>query len=377
MKRIFVLTLLIFAILASLTGCNWMDGSYISVTPHQVGYSDEEDTLMISDFIDLRSAVISMIDSGETEGILPLKDYLPQDIRADMIRVKDYVMSTSPIGAYAVQNIDYEYDTTNDKATLSLEISYRHTKTEIGKIHAVYGMDGAKTFLVDTLNNHRKSLVLLVTRYEDMDVHQWITDYIALHPEIVMETPQISIQTYPEQGEARVVEILFSYQNSRDALRQMQNQVSPIFSSAKLYVSTEVDDLTKLEQLYTFLMERFDYKYETSQTPAYSLLYCGVGDSKAFAEVYAAMCRQIGLECSVVSGIYQGQSRYWNLIQLDGIYYHVDLLHSEQSGSLQLMEHEEMSEYQWDQSLYPASGTPVPLLSSPSNGSSHQHPQKS
>ncbi len=377
MKRALVLTLLISAILTSLTGCNWMDGSYVSVTPHQVGYSDEEDTMMISDFIDLRSAVIGMIDSGETEGVLPLKDYLQQDIRADMIRVKEYVMSTSPIGAYAVQSIDYEYDTTDDKNTLSVEISYRHTKAEIGKIHAVYGMDGAKTFLVDTLNNHRKSLVLLVTRYEDMDIHQWITDYIALHPEIVMETPQVSIQTYPEQGEARVVEILFSYQNSRDSLRQMQNQVSPIFSSAKLYVSTEVDDLTKLEQLYTFLMERFDYKYETTQTPAYSLLYSGVGDSKAFAEVYAAMCRQIGVECSVVPGTYQEQSRYWNLIQLDGIFYHVDLLQSEQLGSLQLMEHEEMSEYQWDQSLYPPSGTPVPYRPGPSGGTSHQHSEKS
>ena len=44
-------------------------------------------------------------------------------------------------------------------------------------------------------------------------------------------------------------------------------------------------------------MERYDYRIETSITPAYSLLRHGVGDSRAFAVVYAAMCQQAGLEC--------------------------------------------------------------------------------
>ena len=72
--------------------------------------------------------------------------------------------------------------------------------------------------------------------------------------------------------------------------------MKPVFESAVLYVSGDGAEKQKFSQLYAFLMERFDYKVETSITPAYSLLRHGVGDSRAFATVYAAMCRLAGLE---------------------------------------------------------------------------------
>ena len=59
-----------------------------------------------------------------------------------------------------------------------------------------------------------------------------------------------------------------------------------------LYVSGEGEDFQKFSQLDGFLMERFDYKFETSITPAYSLLHHGVGDSRAFAD----SCQHLGID---------------------------------------------------------------------------------
>jgi transglutaminase-like putative cysteine protease len=100
-------------------------------------------------------------------------------------------------------------------------------------------------------------------------------------------------------------------------------------------------------------MERFDYKIETSNTPAYSLLRYGVGDSKAFATVYSAMCRNAGLECQVVSGTRSGEAWYWNYILIDDIYYHVDLLADNESDAFYAMRSEDMIGYVWDYSVYP------------------------
>ena len=148
------------------------------------------------------------------------------------------------------------------------------------------------------------------------------------------------------------MELIFSYQTSRDSLRRMQSQVKPVFDAATLYVSGDGEEKQKFSQLYAFLMERFDYKLETSITPAYSLLRHGVGDSRAFATVYAAMCRSAGLECLVVTGARSGEPRSWNIVLDNGQYYHVDLLHEQ--GSFWEYTDWQMSSYVWDYSDYPA-----------------------
>ena len=100
-------------------------------------------------------------------------------------------------------------------------------------------------------------------------------------------------------------------------------------------------------------MERFDYKVETSITPAYSLLRHGVGDSRAFATVYAAMCRASGLECIVVTGTRSGEPWTWNIICQDGVYWHVDLLRCNEQGRFHKTEDSGMTGYVWDYSAYP------------------------
>ena len=170
-----------------------------------------------------------------------------------------------------------------------------------------------------------------------------------------MEIPQLSEGIYGT-GEGRVVELNFTYQNSRESLRQMRNQVEAIFDAAEVYVSGDGADYLKLTQLYGFLMERFDYQVETSITPAYSLLRHGVGDSKAFAVVYAAMCHQAGLECYVVTGTRNGEPWYWNIVCSDGDSFHVDLLRCREFGGFRRFSDRDMNGYVWDYSAYPECG---------------------
>ena len=115
-----------------------------------------------------------------------------------------------------------------------------------------------------------------------------------------------------------------------------------------------------VSMLYAFLMERFEYKQETSITPAYSLLRHGTGDSRAFAQVYAAMCRDAGLTCMTVTGTRDGEPWTWNIL-LDGEeYYHVDLLRCSENGRYREQTDAEMEGYVWDYSEYPAcTGSPV------------------
>lgn len=348
---------LILCLCLILSGCGWMDGSYVSVTPHVVTRDlESDDTVQISTYSQLRNALTDMVDNGSTHGLFSLIDYPQERIASDMNLVISYIRWNYPIGAYAVESLEYEFGSGGAQNVLSVDIAYRHGKAEINRIQTVRGISGAQSAVASALRQCTGSLVLQVTNYTATDFAQMVADYAAEYPQNVMEIPLVTYEVYPTSGDIRVVEMYFTYQTSRESLRAMQASVLPIFSSAQLYVTGNTGDYTRFSQLYTFLTERFDYTIETSITPSYSLLCHGVGDSKAFAQVYAAMCRQVGLSCQVVSGTRDGVSHFWNIV-LDGeIYYHVDLLRSVAEGGYRQRTDDQMQGYVWDYSAYPPCG---------------------
>lgn len=349
---------LVLATALLLTGCaSWLDGEYVSVKLHagQTGW-EERESVSVSNYQQIRSALAEMAESGAENGILSVEGMDRDYVISNMELAVSYVMENDPVCAYAVEEITYELGTSAGVSAVAVSITYRHGRSEIQRIKQVRGMDEAKELIGTILRQCEGSLVMRIEDYEDTDLAQVVRDYADANPAYVMEIPQVTANVYPEKGSQRVVEMLFSYQTSVETLRSMQGYVQPVFSASSLYVSGEDAEQVKFSLLYAFLMERNDYDVETSITPAYSLLRHGVGDSKAFAVVYAAMCRRAGMECMSISGTRKGEPWFWNIICQDGIYYHVDLLQSHSAGTYRTMTDEEMAGYVWDYSAYPACG---------------------
>lgn len=358
--------LLLLALCLLLTGCSWFDGSYVSVVPRRSQHQTvQSGTLTASDDLSLTAALDEMISKGTESAPIIVADYKLGSVEAGMALAVDHVKNDDPIGAYAVEDISYELGTSGGLAAVAVEITYRHNHTEIQRIQKVRNMIQAEQKVAQALESYASGVVVYVENYSARDFTQMVRDYGARHPDMVMEIPQVTETVYGSE-EARVVELIFTYQTSRDSLRQMRSQVRPVFEAASLYVSSNGAQRQKFIQLYSFLMERFDYEVETSITPAYSLLSHGVGDSRAFATVYAAMCRSAGLECTIVTGTRSGEPYTWNMILDNGQYYHVDLLKSHDMGQFKQLRDWEMSGYVWDYSSYPAcNGNAVASVAAP------------
>jgi hypothetical protein len=354
MKR----TIILLAMVSLLfSGCaSLFDGSYVSITPHK-----EQNTQTDSGFIHVKNydelckALANMAQNGTESGIVYVSRYDQSKVDGDMERAVKRTLEKDPIAAYAVDEIQWELGTNSGQSAVAVTISYVHNRTEIRKIRQAENLKAAESIIAEALQDCETGVVLYLQNYLNTDFVQLVEDYADQYPQYVMETPQVIVNLYPDKGAARVVELKFSYQTSRESLRAMQNQVRPVFTSASLYVSGDAEDREKFSQLYSFLMERYDYQLETSITPAYSLLRHGVGDAKAFAVIYAAMCREAGLECLTVSGTRWGEPWYWNMIEDDGKYYHVDLLRCSQEELFHERTDEEMEGYVWDYSAFPKS----------------------
>ena len=358
MKR-FLLLLLSLSLL--LSGCGWMAGSYVSVVPYDHGGNRIDPGITaISTYQELRSALILMVENGEDRRILSLVDYPTNQIRSNLNQAIRNVLATHPIAAYAVENINYDIGNTGGVTAVAVTVEYNHNRSQLRELRQVNGMETAKSLVTGALERLEPDVVFLVTDYSYTDFDQFIRDYAQKYPDIIMEMPQVIEYTYPNTGPTRVVEITFSYETSRDSLKSMQSYVRPRFASASMFVSGEEIPEVRYQRLYAFLMETSEYTFETSITPTYSLLRHSVGDSRAFASVYAAMCRRSNLECHVVRGTREGESWSWNMIQVNGKWYHLDLVDCYLNGGYRLCYDEDMTGYVWDYTAYPSAQTPEP-----------------
>lgn len=347
----------VLAVSVLLSGCGqWPSGHYYSAEPHQAqSVQSNNRNVSAENYTQLREAVGKFVESGDETALIAVPDYDQAALEKDIETAVKYVMEVNPIGAYAVDDISYELGTNAGQPALSLNISYRHGASEIKQIRKAVDDAAAKEMIELALELCNPSIVIQIANHTGLDFVQVVEDYAFEHPDLVMEQPEVNYIVYPQStGFNRVVEVKFTYQTGRDDLRNMQSRVAPVFSSAMLYVSGDGAQREKFSQLYSFLMERFDYKFETSITPAYSLLRHGVGDCRAFATVYAAMCSKAGLDCLVVYGARDGQPWYWNLVCIDGQYYHVDLLRCAEQEKYEELPDEAMTGYVWDYYSFPA-----------------------
>ncbi len=354
MKRYIGLLNIILLVSLLISGCGfWMDGTRVSVTPHlEQNLQSKEEPVAVSTYTDMRNNLQKMIGNGETNGVITVSELNDETARYYMDTAIKYLKKNDPVCAYAVDRISYDIAINRGETVVAFQIEYYHGRAEILRIKQTGSMNEATAVISGALNNCEASIVLRIRQYEPTDFVQMVQDYANDNPGIIMEIPEVRVGIYPEDGNERIVELQFTYQTSREVLRNMRERVEPVFTSAELYVkgATQVSDI--YSQLYSFLMERYDYKIETSITPTYSLLLHGVGDSRAFANIYAAMCRNAELDCKVISGTKNGEPWVWNLVRLRGGYYHVDLLQCSQDGQFRMLTDSEMAGYVWDYTAY-------------------------
>lgn len=354
MKKRIIPALLALCLL--LSGCaGLLSGEIVYTRPHvNDSISPEAQTVRAENYSQLYAALVQMVADGREQGVILVTAYASDSAESDAQTAVQELMARDPVAAYAVSHIRVETGTTGGEDALAVNIFYLRDLAELRRIDEVNNVETAIAKIRAAVNYYETGLVLKINAYEPVDFVQAVEDYALEYPEYVIEEPWVTVNVYPDSGTVRVVEVKFTYENSRDALKTMQSSVRGMYTSASLYVSADTNDLDILSHLYTFLMERFDYTFETSITPAYSLLMHGVGDDRAFATVYASMCAREGVECRVVTGTHDGEVYYWNIVCVDGSYYHVDLLRCSAEGAFTLMTDTDMTGYVWDYYAYPA-----------------------
>ena len=357
MKRYFAAVLALILCIC-LCGCDfWLQDTYVSVKPFQVQNEEGENEAITADsYMGVRDALKEIVEGCLQSAVILVPTLDEKTADYYMTAALNYIVKNNAIGAYAVDEISYEIGTNAGELAIALDITYNYNRIEILRIVHT-NMDTAIGMIQESLRQYDADITVYIEDFDDVDLVQMVQDYVDGNPHLCMEMPQVTAAVYPETGEERVVVLTFTYRNSREVLRSMQDNVQDTFKHMRIEGETLLE---KYSGLYTFLMDRHEYVLETSITPSYSLLRYGMGDSKAFATVYAAMCKQLNLDCQVVSGTKDGEAWYWNIIESGEAVYHLDLLQCSQNGGFYFLDESQMIGYVWDYSAYGSSNEDEP-----------------
>ena len=348
--RRYMCLVMVLAVMLGLVGCSGLfSETYVSQSPHRGNEDSDSPTQRVaSSYPEIYSALAAQIDYAEDSGIIILENLDEQVGRSYLEAAVKNVVTQEPIGAYAVEKIEFDIGTNAGRTAAAVTVTYTRSRTDLLSIKTAKTMDEAQQLIGQALQRAENTVAVRVEQYEQRDYAAMVRSYADAHPDSVMEIPQVMAASYPHSGQNRLISLTFTYQNAQKDLQEMQEVVQPVFQAAELYVQGDFSAKQKFEKLHSFLMERSQYTIRSSSTPAYSLLQEGVGDCRAFASVYAAMCRQAGLECRVINGTKDGVQWSWNRVVFNNRVYYIDLIEAKQIGRLQFRTASQMSGYVWD-----------------------------
>ena len=359
-----MITGLLALLLAALCGCSRLvPSSYTLVTPHDTGMKTEQqsDVLTVYDYKTLKNALRTLVQNGVEHGVIHTNQY-SGDVEADLPAAVYEFSREDPIGAYAIDFITHDCTLIVAYYEIKIDITFRDVLTPLDKIEYVGSETEANRLLCRALENYDDHLTLYATYLGKSDYEALVQEYCDAHLKDHTAQPELTVTSYPADARNRIVELVFDYPASRLELRSMQQDVAESLRAAEIYVRYCTSETEKAALLFTYLAERFPYQEGSSRTPVYSALCQGVADSKSMAQSWQLLCDEAGLTCQTVSGMRGSESYYWNIMQLDGGYCHVDILRDLLGGgTLRLRYDEDMTgEYYWDQPQTPACPAPVP-----------------
>lgn len=341
-----------------LTGCSaLLERDYTSVTPHNAVPATEGDPsiLRADSYQELVNALIYFVNGGMEEGTVRLYTDA-ENVEVFLSDACLEVVQEDPLGAYCVEFIKYAVDPVVTYSEAHLDITYRRTREQVASIVQATGVTAIRSELESALSSFAPSRTLRIRYFEEDEA--FIRDlarqaYYGV-PACALGMPEIDLSLYPNSGQQRIVEILLRYPLEHSELEARRSALSLHLEE----LAAQLAPLSSRERLPAAaraVLESGAYDPQGGAT-AYDLFENGAACSEGLALAFSALCRELDMSCQVAWGELNGEPRFWNIVQTEAGWRHLDLSVRETEESELLYTDQQLLElgYLWDMSVFPS-----------------------
>lgn len=343
-----------------LTGCGVFDKEYVQIddyVPTQQDTAESGERVTVRNFSALKQAIRELVSDGAGEGEIVFDSAYDGDAAEDMASACWQVRTQDALCAYCVDNISYELSkiVTYYEARVSVSYAVSAEKTEnIIRLPYSTGLDK----LIDSaFADGQTRLVVLVNRSsmsaEDMEATA--SAVYAENPVTAPKAPTVSVNMYSGNNMQRLYEINIRYGMNSEELAEKKTRLDAVQPFEGLDIEA-LDEAERALLAYEYLLDNCVISGEGQGGSIYSALIERSSDSEGAALAYVELCRQLKVDCRIVYGQRDWQEHCWNIIRVNGDYYHVDAGLSAASAETNFLKTDQSfwESYRWDTASYPA-----------------------
>lgn len=344
------------ALCLGLSGCSSMlDRQYVSVAPHSATPAADGDpsVLRVERYQELVNALVYLISAGKESGTVRLymdSNAVEQSLEDACLEV----VQKDPLGAYAVDFITYSLTPSVSCYQADLQIAYRRTAEQIDSIVSATGVTAIRGALKTALSQFSQEVVLRISYFaEDEDyIRRLMTQAFYSEPARAMDLPDAAVYIYPDSGRQRIVEVQLSYHLSQAEMEKRCAALEDKVKEMAALLLPQTGDRQLLDAAEQILAQG-GVLPENGHT-AYQALLAGGADSSGLALAMALLCQELDLPCQVVWGERDGEPHFWNVVQTETGYQHLDLtIGSMGEESFRSDQEQESMGYSWDSNQVP------------------------
>lgn len=199
-------------------------------------------------------------------------------------------------------------------------------------VSAIYTIDPASETIRSYKQVYNAIYEAIDAQQSYLDVSQWkIKDYeiMNIFTDVMYNSPEFFYAdqklVYRYNNKGYVTSLSFTYNMSYTKRTECQTfyeqEISYLVQEVEAYA---MSDAEKALYVHDALISSYAYDTEETIFDAYNFLKERKGVCQAYALCYMAVMRELDIPCFMV--ISQEMNHSWNLVQIDGEWYHVDLV---------------------------------------------------
>ncbi|GHU96695.1 hypothetical protein FACS1894208_11650 [Clostridia bacterium] len=216
MKKAVIICYLLSVICYLLSGCAGMlENEYEFVAPHADTSPEsvsDSGGLRAANYSELKNAILRLTRSGAASGVIRLHNY-SGNADDDTQTACRSVLIEEPIGAYALDFINYEIVPLLVDYDVNLSLLRRRTAGELRSIKSVSGPSEFRERFDALLTDYGTQMTVETNFYQETsyDLSAMLSDLYDSRPIAAQGRPAVSGALYPEKGLRRVIELTLSY----------------------------------------------------------------------------------------------------------------------------------------------------------------------
>ena len=363
LKRAILVIMLI--LIAASFGCAALLEDDRLVESHHVTAPFErppEEQIEVSNFLELKDAIIDLIMEHETGGRIIVSNYESEEVQADVNRAGYEIITYHPLGVFAVSEIVGQVTRIVTYFEIDITIEYKRTKQQIDSVIEVASERQLRTELLSIMSDYRDEALFRTTlQISEEDITKYISEAYYQNPRMIVMLPIVAVDIFPDTGEDRIFELSFGL---FEQARISHNRIEIL----SLYVESNVEHaygdtdagimLSIAENLIAFA--NFDegtanliseHGAQNWAATASGALVNASAIGEGFAMAFKALCDELMMDCRVILGFLEGRYHAWNIVSLEGEFYHIDVAMADVHGienSFLRTDADFMERYTWD-----------------------------